>query len=127
MNAPLARNIPQQIFQLVAELEKCIKRATRSGVKDEEAEIASLRETALNRQLQALGWGSVCNEQGRWLPIPDGYTIISNPPDDPHYYPQQRCSTPASSNQWKTLRQGEQEVRFLTWHQAYTFVFTYEP
>lgn len=118
--------IPKDILRLVAELEKCICTGNRSGVRDEEAEIASQRETALNTQLQALGWGAVCNEQGRWLPIPEGYTIISNPPD-PYYYPQQRCSTPASSNQWKTLRQGEQEARFLTWHQAYTFVFTYEP
>jgi len=81
----LTPQIPQHISTLVAELERWIAAATRRGVNDEDAEEASVQEAAINVQLQALGWDAVLNaETGRWVPIPNGYTIVNNPPN-PYY------------------------------------------
>jgi hypothetical protein len=111
--------VPHDIVALVAELEHWIKAAIAPGVSD----AYSLLEDAINVQLQALGWGAVLNaENGGWVPIPAGYTIINNPPD-PHFYPQRCYQVPEGPAQWRTLWIDNCEVHFLTWHEAYTFVF----
>jgi len=122
----LTPQIPQHISTLVAELERWIAAATRRGVNDEDAEEASVQEAAINVQLQALGWDAVLNaETGRWVPIPNGYTIVNNPPN-PYYYPQRCYKLPECPDQWRPLWNGEQEVRFPSWKEAYAWVFTYQ-
>jgi hypothetical protein len=115
--------IPPYISALVAELEQWIRAATAPGVSDADGENYSLLEDGINVQLQALGWNAVLDaETGRWVPIPDGYSIIYNPPD-PYYYPQRCYKVPEGPDQWRTLWDGDREVHFTTWRGAYTFVF----
>jgi hypothetical protein len=129
MEVPMSVNsttIPQHISLLVAELERWIKAATAHGVSDTDAERYSAFEQTISIQLQVLGWGAVLNtETGRWVPIPDGYTIIHNPPD-PYYYPQRRYEMPEIPSRWRTLWEGEQEMHFANWKEAYTFVFVHQ-
>lgn len=117
--------IPAYIHALVTDLERWIAAATGPGVSDADGERYSMREDAINAQLQALGWSATLNaETGHWVPIPDGYAVIHNLPD-PYYYPQRCYKVPEGPDQWRTLWDGEREVQFTTWHKAYTFVFTH--
>ncbi len=113
---------PPYISALVDELATWIAGATAPGVRDEARESYSLRESAVNAQLHALGWDAVLADTGQWKPIPVGYTIVCNPPD-PHFYPHRCYQMPEGPEVWRTLWEGEREVRFVRWREAYAYVF----
>jgi hypothetical protein len=117
--------IPRHIADLVSALERWIQAASLTGSSYEQAESYSLSESEIQAQLHVLGWDAVLNaETGRWAPIPAGYTIVANPPDQ-YYYPQRCYQIPEGPAQWHTLWEDAREVRFTSWHEAYSFVFAH--
>lgn len=116
---------PPYITALVAELEQWIRAATAPGVDDAAGENYSQLEDGINAQLCVLGWSAALDpETDRWKPVPNGYAIVCNPPDS-SYYPQRRYTIPEGPDQWRPLWDGEREVCFAAWSEAYTFVFTH--
>jgi len=125
MNLYSPTTVPSHISSLVAELEKVIAAATARGMGDEVGEQYSLLEADINGQLRSLGWDATLADNGHWVPIPAGYTVINNPPD-PYFYPQRCYQIPEGPPQWYTLWDDDREVRFAIWQDAYAFVFSHQ-
>jgi hypothetical protein len=117
---------PAHIYQLVSDLGRWITAATRPGLSDDQAFCYSQYEEAAQRQLAALGWDAVLNdEMGQWLPCPLAYTLVHNAPD-PLYYPQRCYKVPEGPARWEHIWVEETRMSFPAFQEAYEFLFAYD-